>query len=213
MYFFPADAVVVAALGEDVPRGWKRRVRRRIRLPTAISAAAAATRTATPSARLRSLVQTGDTIRSHGGAIPFLSYFTLARMVRVTFHKFYMHFYVKFKRTSVSNMSRWLIILEKKQTCNNYVIFSTFTKGENDILAARGGDVRGASRARRSHERHRGGDGSARRSRSSARGPSARGASALDRACRGRAVLRAKRDDVLLALRQRRLSACVVWFV
>lgn len=75
-----ADAVVVVP-GEDVPRGRKWRVRRRFRLPATVPATAAATRTAAPSARLRSLVQAGDSIRSHGGAIPFLLHFALARMV------------------------------------------------------------------------------------------------------------------------------------
>lgn len=91
----------------------------------------------------------------------------------------------------------------------------SFPKGEDGILAARSGDIRGASRARRPRERDRGDDGSARRSGSSARGSPARGASALDPR-RGRALLRTeRRDDVLVArLRRRRLSACLaLWFV
>lgn len=77
--FVFTDAAVVA-LEEDVPRGRKWRVRRRFRLPATVPTTAAATRTAAPSARLRSLVQAGDSIR-HGGTISFFPYFALARMV------------------------------------------------------------------------------------------------------------------------------------
>jgi len=96
-------------------------------------------------------------------------------------------------------------------------IFRNYPKGEDGVLATRGGDVRGASRARQPHEQHRGGNGPARWARTSARGSSACGPPALDpRGGRGRAVLRAeRRHDVLLArLRQRRFSAGVtLWFV
>lgn len=98
---------------------------------------------------------------------------------------------------------------------NNLVKY--FTKGEDSVLAARGGDVRGAPRARQPHERYRGSDGTARWTRTPARGSSARGASALDpRRGRSCTLLRAEcRDDVLVArLRRRRLPAGVtLWFV
>lgn len=90
VFLLPTDVVVVA-LGEDVPRGRKRRVRRRHRLPAADPATAAAARAATPSARLRSLVETGDPVRSYGGAVPLVPYFTLARMVRSTVEKLLQH--------------------------------------------------------------------------------------------------------------------------
>lgn len=81
---FSTDATVVA-LEEDVPRGRKWRVRRKFRLPAAVPTAAAATRAAAPGARLRSVVQTGDSIRSYGGTISLLPDLALARMVQPTF--------------------------------------------------------------------------------------------------------------------------------
>lgn len=91
-------------------------------------------------------------------------------------------------------------------------------KGENGVLAARSGDVCDASRARRSHERYRGGDGAACWTRPSACGTSACGASSFDsRRGRGRTVLCTEcRDDVLMAcgLRWHQFSTCIaLWFV
>lgn len=74
---------MVVALGEDVPRGRRWRLRREFRLSAAVSTTAATARTTAPNAGLRSLVQTGDPIRSHGGAVSHLPYVGHARMVNI----------------------------------------------------------------------------------------------------------------------------------
>jgi len=102
------------------------------------------------------------------------------------------------------------IILAKREVLNPL-------KGKDGVLAARSGDVCGASRARRTHERYRGGDGPARWTWPSACGTSARGASPFNpRRGRRRTVLCAECcNDVLVArLRWHRFSTCItLWFV
>jgi len=146
-----------------------------------------------------------------------------------TFHRLDRQFHLQPRRRNITPFllrprPHGTMIFEKSYV-RHYVLEITLAKrevlnplkGKDGVLATRSGDVCGASRARRTHERYRGCDGPARWTWPSACGTSACGASPFNpRRGRGRTVLCAERcNDVLVArLRWHRFSTCItLWFV
>ena len=117
---------MVLALGEDVPRGRKQRLRREFRLPTAVSTtatAATATRPAASSARLRTIFEADDPVggdsrgsRCGGRSVSLVPRFWIASLVSDGWRPIAI---VRFLST-LANAPRYFLGYEREKTAASW---------------------------------------------------------------------------------------------